>query len=81
MPTARRRPEREQIATEIRVEMARQQKTQRDVAGWLGLPQGSVSKRLSGEFAFKAEEIAVLARMFKVPASRFIPDGEPERAA
>lgn len=59
------------IAAEVRAELARQQKTQRDVADILGLPQQSVQLRLSGKRAFRAEELARLAEGLGVPISRF----------
>ncbi len=71
--------DRERIAAEVRAELARQQKTQRDVAEILGLPQPVVSLRLQGKRAFRAEELGKLAEALSVPISRFFP--EPEGAA
>jgi transcriptional regulator with XRE-family HTH domain len=65
---------RERIAAEVRAEMARQQKTQRDVAAILDLPYQSVQERLYARRAFRAEELAKLAEAFAVPVSRFFPD-------
>lgn len=65
--------ERNSIAAEVRAELARQQKTQRDVAEILGLPQQSVQMRLKGATPFRAEELAKLAVGLDVPVSRFFP--------
>lgn len=69
---------RAKIAAEVRAEMARQCKTQRDAAAALGLPQPNVQLRLAGKRAFRAEELAVLADWLGVPAAQFLPT---ERAA
>jgi predicted XRE-type DNA-binding protein len=66
------------IAAEVRAELARQQKTQRDVAEWLNLPQPSVSLRLQGERSFRGEELKILADRLGVPVDSFMPT---ERAA
>ena len=65
--------ERDKIAAEVRAELARQQKTQRDAAEILGLPQQSVQLRLAGKRSFRAEELATLAEALGVPVTRFIP--------
>lgn len=65
--------DRTNIANEVRAELARQNKTQRDAAEILGLPQQSVQMRLKGRTAFRAEELAVLASGLGVPVSRFFP--------
>lgn len=66
--------ERERIAAEVRAEMARQHKTQRDVAAILELPYQSVQERLHARRAFRAEELAKLAEGLGVPVSRFFPE-------
>jgi len=65
--------DRNSIATEVRAELARQQKTQRDAALILGLPQQSVQMRLKGVTPFRAEELAKLAAGLGVPVSSFYP--------
>lgn len=64
---------REAIAAEVRAEVARQRKTQREVGVVLGLPQSVVQLRLKGERPFRAEELAKLAEAFGVPVERFFP--------
>lgn len=68
---------REAIAAEVRAEVARQQKSQREVGEILGLPQPSVQLRLKGSRPFRAEELVVLARAFGVPVERFLPPQAP----
>ena len=49
------------IAAEVRAELARQRKTQREAAAALDMTQPALQLRLSGQRAFRAEELAVLA--------------------
>jgi transcriptional regulator with XRE-family HTH domain len=65
---------REHIAAEVRAELARQGKTQRDIAAVLDLPQPSVQLRLAGKRSFRAEELALLAESLGVPVSQFMPN-------
>ncbi|HZN72438.1 MAG TPA: helix-turn-helix transcriptional regulator [Micromonosporaceae bacterium] len=64
---------RDQIAAEVRAELARQQKTQRQAGEVLDLPQPSVQLRLKGERAFRAEELVKLAAWLGVPVEQFLP--------
>lgn len=65
--------ERKRIAAEVRAELGRQGKTQRQVAELLGMTQQSLGLRLAGTRSFRAEEIARLAEVLGVPASQFLP--------
>ncbi len=71
------------IAAEVRAELARQNKTHREVAEILGLPQSSVTLRINGDRAFRAEEIVKLAEGLGVPTERFlvVPDAVAGGAA
>lgn len=76
MPNERTDPAtvaRQAIAAEVRAEVARQQKSQRDIAAILGLPQPSVQLRLKGDRPFRAEELGRLADALGVPVERFYP--------
>lgn len=64
---------REQIAAEVRAELARQNWTQLDAAQIIGLPKQAVQVRLAGKRSFRAEELARLAAALKVPVTRFMP--------
>lgn len=72
---------RSRIAAAVRAEMARQQKTQDDLAELLGIVQPSVSLRLAGKRSFRGEELAALAEWLQVPVSTFLPAPAAERAA
>lgn len=60
------------IAAEVRAELARQQKTQREVGALLNLPQASIALRLNGTTPFRAEELVVLAAALGVPVDGFM---------
>lgn len=64
---------RQGIASEVRAELARQKKTQYDLAKVLGLPQPAVSLRLTGRRPFKAEELVAVAGFLGVPVAQFMP--------
>lgn len=51
--------------------MARQFKTQRDLAALLSVDQGSASLRLQGERSFRAEELVAVAEWLDVPVAQF----------
>ncbi len=70
---------REHIAAEVRAELARQQKVQRDLAAVLQVDAGSANLRLSGKRSFRAEELVTIADWLGVPVIQFL--GAPERAA
>lgn len=76
----RRSPEAEQyvgaIATEIRAELARQKKTQAQLAEALGLNPITVSRRLSGAVPFGTVEIFKSARWLGVDPGQFYPRAE-----
>jgi transcriptional regulator with XRE-family HTH domain len=72
--TMERDPYRDAIAAEVRAEIARQGKTQREVAALIDLPQPSLQLRLKGDRPFRAEELVKLAEAFGVPADRFLPE-------
>lgn len=61
------------IASEVRAELARLHKTQREIGEILNLPQASIAFRLNGTTPFRAEELVILAEALGVPADRFLP--------
>lgn len=69
------------IAAEVRAELARQNKTQRDLADRLRITQPSVQLRLSGQRPFRAEELAVIADWLGVPPAQFLPPLNTSTAA
>lgn len=66
------------IAAEIRAEMARQHRTQRELAEVLGLPAPSVQLRLVGQRAWRAEELVALADWLGKPVGNFLPAQDAE---
>lgn len=67
----------ELIATEVRAEMARQNRTQRELGAAVGLDQGTVSRCLSGDRAFRAHELVLVARFLGKSVEHFAPDTDP----
>jgi transcriptional regulator with XRE-family HTH domain len=63
---------RQTIAAEVRAEVARQKKTQRELGAVLEMDQASVWMRLNGKTPWRAEELVVLAQYFGVPVEQFL---------
>lgn len=72
-------PTSEEIAGNVRAEVARLQLRQTDIATELGLDQRAVSRRLLGRVEWSASELTKLARLLEVPVSRLL--GEQEISA
>ena len=72
---------REAIATRVRGAVAEARKTQREVGDAVGIPQSSVSLKMNGERAWRAEELAALAGFLAVPIERLMPIVEPAASA
>jgi transcriptional regulator with XRE-family HTH domain len=60
------------IAAEIRAEMARQNKTQSELAEAIRTTQATASYRLRGLNAFAAEELVLIADWLGVPVTQFL---------
>lgn len=71
--------DRQRIAAEVRAEIARQSKTQRQVAELVDMTQQALQLRLAGSRSFRAEEISKLADALGVPVEQFLT--APERVA
>lgn len=63
--------ERQRIAANVRAEMARLGKTQREIADLLGAVQPVISLRLQGKRAWRAEELATIAAAWDIPIGEF----------
>lgn len=72
---------RQAIAAEVRAELARQQKTQRDLAADIGMTQQALQLRLVGSRSFRAEELSAIAQALGVPVERFLPASASAGAA
>jgi transcriptional regulator with XRE-family HTH domain len=68
------------IAAEVRAEMARQSKTQRQLGAAVGLDQAIVSRCLSGERAFRAHELVLVARFLGKSVEHFAPETDTVEA-
>jgi len=72
-------PTDETIAREVRAELARQRRTQDDVAAHLRIGQPAVSRRLKAQVPFTAAELASLAIWLDVPLAQLL--GKQEAAS
>jgi transcriptional regulator with XRE-family HTH domain len=71
---------RESIAAEVRAELARQRRSQRDVAEAIGMEQPNLQLRLAGKRPFRAEELAALAEHLGVSVGQFYGETSPSAA-
>ena len=60
------------LLAEIRGQLARQGKTQRDLAALLSLSQATVSARMTGKTEFTVSELRAVAAWLDVPVSRLL---------
>jgi hypothetical protein len=72
-------PAAEAVASEVRAEMARQRKTNAEMALALGVTAHTVARRLSGAVPFDAVELVQIGLWLGVDPRQFIPP--PGRAA
>jgi transcriptional regulator with XRE-family HTH domain len=70
--TIRLEAARHAIAAEVRAEMARQNKSLRDLATAVGLSHQSLAVRVRGDMAFRADELVLLANTLGVNAEQLI---------
>ena len=61
------------VASEVRGEMARQRKTQQELATTLGVNAHTAGRRIRGEVPFDVVELEVIAAWLDVPVSRLWP--------
>lgn len=61
------------VADNIRAEMARRKKSQRDVAEALGSSQPAVYRRLAGEVAFDVDELGAIADLLEMDVRDLLP--------
>lgn len=60
------------VAAEVRAELARQRRPQRELAEAIGLSQQAASRRLCGEVPFDIAELAKVAELLGVPIEHFL---------
>lgn len=69
------------VAAEVRAEMARQRRSQREVADALGVSNTYVWRRLVGEVAFDLDELEAVAAYLAKPVAQFMRRTEQGSAA
>lgn len=69
------------VAAEVRAELARQRRPQRDLAEAIGLSQQAASRRLCGEVPFDIAELAKVAELLRVPIEQFLPERRTEQGS
>lgn len=57
------------IVASIKAELARRGKTQRDVAGKLGISEAAVSERFNGKTRITVDELYAIAELLDMPAA------------
>lgn len=60
------------VASEIRAEMARQRRSQQELARALGWTQPFISRRLTGSVALSTDEIERIAEVLSVPVDQLV---------
>jgi len=60
------------VAAEVRAEMARQQKTQAELAAVIGVTAHTAGRRCSGAVPFDVIEIAAVAEWLSVPVEQLL---------
>ncbi|GIJ10769.1 helix-turn-helix domain-containing protein [Micromonospora andamanensis] len=61
------------ISSEVRAELARQRRPQREIADRLGISIQQVSLRLRGEVEWRVSELIQVADLLGVPVAQFLP--------
>lgn len=69
------------IAAEVRAEISRQRKPQREISELLGISQQQVSERVLGDVEWRISELVRVAAWLGVPITKFVPVGEPVAGA
>ncbi len=64
---------RQYVAAEVRAQLARKRISVRKAARLLGWGQTVLYRRVTGEIAFEASELAQVARLLEVPIEQFFP--------
>lgn len=63
----------EHVSSEIRAELARQRRPQRDIAELLGISVNQVSERVRGDVDWRVTELVQVAELLGVPVTQFLP--------
>jgi transcriptional regulator with XRE-family HTH domain len=63
------------IAAQVRAELSRQMKPQRELVELLGLSQAQISERVRGDVEWRISELTLVAAVLGVPITNFLPAG------
>lgn len=69
-----------EIAAQVRAEISRQMKPQRELVEILGISQAQVSERVRGDVEWRISELVKVAGYLGVPVTAFVP-AEPTASA
>lgn len=69
------------IAAEVRAEISRQMKPQRELVELLGISQAQVSERVRGDVEWRISELVKVAEYLGVPVTAFVPASEAAESA
>lgn len=61
------------VSSEVRAELARQRRPQRDLADLLGISVNQVSERIRGDVDWRVTELIQVAELLRVPVTQFLP--------
>lgn len=70
-----------EIAAQVRAEISRQMKPQRELVELLGISQAQVSERVRGDVEWRISELVKVAEFLGVPVTAFVPAEFIARAA
>lgn len=70
-----------EIAAQVRAEISRQMKPQRELVEILGISQAQVSERVRGDVEWRISELVKVAECLGVPLTTFVPAESTASAA
>lgn len=65
-----------EIAAQVRAEISRQMKPQRELVELLGISQAQVSERVRGDVEWRISELVKVADYLGLPVTAFVPGAE-----
>lgn len=70
-----------EIAAQVRAEISRQMKPQRELVELLGLSQAQISERVRGDVEWRISELVQVANLLGVPITDLVPAAVPSVGA
>lgn len=68
------------IAAQVRAEISKQMRPQRELVDLLGLSQAQISERVRGDVEWRISELVKVAELLGVPITDFVPAADPAEA-